>query len=69
MARLPRRAHLGGAVKVCKKNEKVTKTLLIYGDGSLKAPSHWTPVEGTMWIVPGTMDSAQKTSFPIGGKE
>ena len=40
MARLPRRAHLGGAVKVCKKNEKVTKTLLIYGDGSFKAPAH-----------------------------
>ena len=40
MARLPRRAHLGGAVKACKKNEKVTKTLLIYGDGSFKAPAH-----------------------------
>jgi hypothetical protein len=40
IARLPRRAHLGGAVKVCNKNEKVTKTLLIYGDGSFKAPAH-----------------------------
>ena len=40
MARLPRRAHLGGAVKACNKNEKVTKTLLVCGDGSFKAPAH-----------------------------
>ena len=40
VARLPRRAHHGGAVKVCKKDMMVTKTYLIYGDGSFKAPAH-----------------------------
>ena len=40
VARLPRRAHHGGAVKVCQNDQLVSKTYLIYGDGPFKAPAH-----------------------------